>query len=201
MNKLTCKIHHYLRSNRARIAIDYMKPQAHMTLLDMGGSIGLKGEWDFLRSLFREVTIVNTDFKMIRNIAPNVHIEIGDACNLPYPDNSFDWVFSNAVLEHVGDVQRQQAFCREMQRVARVGYFLSTPNKAFLIDPHTYLPGYHWMPGWIQKWYIKLSLGHMQTWQETMRLVNKRELEKFFPDADIKSVGPFGLNLIVEATR
>jgi Methyltransferase domain len=38
---------------------------------------------------------------------------IDDACDLPFLDRSFDIVFSNSAIEHVGTWQRQIAFARK----------------------------------------------------------------------------------------
>ena len=69
----------------------------------------------------------------------------GDACALPFPDQSFDVVFSNAVIEHVGDVERQRQFVAEALRVGR-RVFVTTPNRWFPIEVHTRLPLVHWLP-------------------------------------------------------
>ena len=69
----------------------------------------------------------------------------GDACALPFPDGAFDVVHSNAVIEHVGGRERQEAFVREALRVGR-RVFLTTPNRWFPIEVHTRLPLVHWLP-------------------------------------------------------
>ena len=69
----------------------------------------------------------------------------GDACALPFADGSFDVVFSNAVIEHVGDIDRQRLFVAEALRVGR-RVFLTTPNRWFPIEVHTRLPLVHWLP-------------------------------------------------------
>ncbi len=43
----------------------------------------------------------------------------GDGRRLPFRDQSFDVVFSNSVIEHVGDVESQRRFAREVARVGR----------------------------------------------------------------------------------
>ena len=195
--KLTSPIHARLRAGRSQMAVDIMQPARSMSLLDVGGSPGIAGEWDRLRVLFKNVVVVNRDpdCNVKKPAAPNVTVEIADGCALPYPDRSFDWVFSNAVLEHVGDRTKQNQFSSEMQRVARVGYFLSTPNKHFFLDPHTYLPFYHLLPKRLQEIAIPLSPGHMRSW-EPLKLVSARELREMFPSAHIETSGPLGLNLI-----
>lgn len=61
----------------------------------------------------------------------------------PFPDQKFDWVFSNAVIEHVGDDDAQVDFINEMARVAS-NVFFTTPNKYFPIESHTNVPFLHW---------------------------------------------------------
>jgi hypothetical protein len=64
---------------------------------------------------------------------------------LPFADREFDVAFSSAVLEHVGDRASQQRFVDEMTRVSRQ-FFLTTPNRNFPIELHTFLPLLHWLP-------------------------------------------------------
>ena len=167
-----------------------------MTLLDVGGSPGLGGEWGALRAKFCQTHVVNIQLEANWLIPEqNVIYVQANGCDLPYPDKSFDWVFSNAVLEHVGGAKDQLRFCREMQRVARIGYFLSTPNRAFFLDPHTYLPFYHRMPEWMQRRVVKLAPAHRNEWRY-FRLVGANELQEMLPGAEVKSIGPLGVNLV-----
>ena len=66
--------------------------------------------------------------------------------DLPFEDNSFDYVHSSAVLEHVGSEDNQHRFIEELYRVARKGVFITTPNRWFPIEFHTVLPVLHWLP-------------------------------------------------------
>jgi hypothetical protein len=61
----------------------------------------------------------------------------------PFSDKEFDWVFSNAVIEHVGDDGAQLAFLNEMMRVAS-NVFFTTPNKYFPVESHTNVLFLHW---------------------------------------------------------
>jgi len=193
--KATDPIHHRIRAQRSRVAIQVMQADPSMSLLDLGGSAGFSGEYDDLRSLFRRVVVVNLDPQNKKALLPNVEFEVADACALPYPDQSFDWVFSNAVIEHVGDRHRQEMFARETQRVARVGYFVATPNKRFFLDPHTYFPFYHLLPERLQRIAIHFSFGHMRQW-EPLRLLSADELREMFPGAEVKALGLFATNLV-----
>ncbi|WP_442928932.1 class I SAM-dependent methyltransferase [Modestobacter sp. VKM Ac-2981] len=70
----------------------------------------------------------------------------GDACALPFRANSFDYVFSNAVIEHVGGPDRGRMMLAESRRVARKGAFHTTPNRWFPVETHTQVPLLHWLP-------------------------------------------------------
>jgi len=77
---------------------------------------------------------------------PDLSFVRGDALHLPFRDQAFDFVHSSAVLEHVGSRDKQRRFIEECGRVARVGVFLTTPNRWFPIEVHTRLPLLHWLP-------------------------------------------------------
>jgi SAM-dependent methyltransferase len=64
---------------------------------------------------------------------------------LPFPDAYFDVGFSSAVLEHVGGTAQQLFFVQELLRTCR-SVFLTTPDRAFPIELHTFLPVLHWLP-------------------------------------------------------
>src|SRR5262245_25250334 len=68
-----------------------------------------------------------------------------DGCRLPFRDRSFDVVFSNSVIEHVGDARRQEEFAREIARVG-VRYFVQTPNRWFPVEHHLLTPLIHFLP-------------------------------------------------------
>lgn len=50
----------------------------------------------------------------------------GDGCNMPLDDNSFDWVISTDVFEHIPQ-ERRQIFLQEKLRVAKLGVILVAP--------------------------------------------------------------------------
>lgn len=64
----------------------------------------------------------------------------------PFDDNEFSWVFSNAVIEHVGTREHQLLFINEMLRVSS-NVFFTTPNKYFPVESHTNALFIHWSSG------------------------------------------------------
>lgn len=69
----------------------------------------------------------------------------------PFKDKKFDWVFSNAVVEHVGNHDDQLLFINEMMRVGK-NVFFTTPNKYFPVDSHTNAFFRHWFHESFYEW-------------------------------------------------
>jgi 2-polyprenyl-3-methyl-5-hydroxy-6-metoxy-1,4-benzoquinol methylase len=69
-----------------------------------------------------------------------------DGTVFPFCDDEFDWVFSNAVIEHVGGFSEQVRFLNEMLRVGRRVFF-TTPNRYFPVESHTNVWFLHWFAG------------------------------------------------------
>lgn len=57
---------------------------------------------------------------------PDAHYSVLNALTLPFPDQSFDGIFSLEVLEHLDDPARA---IQEFKRVARFFLLLSVPNE------------------------------------------------------------------------
>lgn len=122
---------------------------------------------------------------------------------LPFDDHEFDILLCSAVLEHVGDRKSQAAFLGECMRVANK-VFVTTPNKGFPIDFHTFVPLAHWLP---QRWHqaILRALGHaFLARTENLNLVGARDLAALCPPDSrwsLHRIHLFGLtsNLILVA--
>lgn len=123
-----------------------------MTVLDVGvaGEAGKKKSpaRNFLLNHYRYAPETYTglsiqDLSGMAELYPGSHFVQYDGKTFPFADDSFDWVFSNAVIEHVGDAAAQLRFLDEMLRVGKNVYF-TTPNKFFPIESHTSVPFLHW---------------------------------------------------------
>jgi len=149
-----------LRSRRRKLALllETFSPTAETTVLDVGVdevSLGEAGgesgctTHNFFEEEYpwpAQITALGThDGVRFRERYPAIPYVQGDACALPFPDDAFDIVFSNAVIEHVGGRDRQELFVREALRVGR-RVFLTTPNRWFPVEVHTKLPFVHWLP-------------------------------------------------------
>lgn len=105
---------------------------------------------------------------------------------LPFDDDEFDLVYCNSVIEHIAPSKRA-AFAAEIRRVAR-GWYVQTPAFSFPIEPHALLPGAHWLPVGIRRYYWRL--GATDEWEE-ISLLKRSEMEGLFGPALPERVGPF----------
>ncbi|MBI2756444.1 MAG: class I SAM-dependent methyltransferase [Chloroflexi bacterium] len=76
---------------------------------------------------------------------PGLTFVEADLRSIPLPDNHFEAGICNAVVEHAGTREQQAALVREVCRVSRRVLF-TTPNRAFPVELHTFLPFAHWLP-------------------------------------------------------
>jgi hypothetical protein len=110
----------------------------------------------------------------------------GDGRLLPFRDRSFDLVFSNSVIEHVGDAPSQERFAREVARVGR-SYWVQTPNRWFPVEQHLLTPLIHWMP----KSWQRALVPRFNLWRAVVRVTPDRRrfyIEHYLNDVRLLSV-------------
>lgn len=183
-------IHRRMRDEKIDLFLRLVgTPSFRYRLLDVGGGTGIDGEFLRMYASFAEVVVVNLNISTLET--PNgAHIRSisADGCALPFGSQSFDWIFSNAVIEHVGNSTRQRCFADEIRRVAARGYFVATPNKYFPIEPHTLLPFYQFLPSGQQRRLARLSPGYI-TESVEINLLSSGDLYALFPEACVRKIG------------
>jgi len=180
-------IHVRLRTEKVRSLCRHLSGNG-LTLLDVGGSPGIDGEFLPLYSRFSKVVIVNLEDSFDGLDGYPVSKILADGRRLPFADKSFDWVFSNAVIEHVGDGADQESFAHEIRRVASCGYFVATPNRYFPIEPHTLLPLYQFLPVRVQRRVVRFSPGYLREYEQ-INLLSPAQMRLLFPEAEVFCTG------------
>ena len=190
-----------LRSRRRKLALflEVMGPTRATTVLEVGVdevSLGDAGgqsgctTHNLLEERYpwpeRLTALGLHDGARFRERYPQIAYVQGDACALPFADGAFDVVHSNAVIEHVGGRERQEAFVREAVRVGR-RVFVTTPNRWFPIEVHTRLPLVHWLPeGPAGRAYDLAG----KSWARENRLLGPSDLRVLFPGpVEIRNLG------------
>ncbi|MFM8418720.1 MAG: methyltransferase domain-containing protein [Verrucomicrobiota bacterium] len=181
------------RVRRFQWFIAAIQPGPACSLLDVGG---YWWNWQGRASAFGSILCVNPveAGDGAASGEPNVRQCKGDGCALAFPDASFDVAFSNSVIEHVGNLEKQAAFAREVRRVGRK-VWLQTPARECPFEPHLLAFGLHWIPGrlgYFARKYLSPAAWIHGPGSETMqdilnhtRLLSRREFEGLFPDCRI----------------
>ena len=119
----------------------------------------------------------NQDCSVLKNQYPNIkNFIIGDGCNNQLKDNTFDIVYSNATIEHVGSHNNQKLFISECVRVAKKSIFITTPNRYFPLDFHTKIPLIHFLPKIIHRKILNLFGHSFFAKEENLNLLSKKDL-------------------------
>jgi hypothetical protein len=172
-----------------------------VSILDVGGdegfwrTMGLAGDPDYRIALLNRYAVPTR--------SENCESLVGDATHMPeLGDREFDAVFSNSVIEHVGDFEAQRAMAREIQRVGN-RYFVQTPNRYFPIEPHFLVPLFQFLPVSLRValvrrfdlgWYRRIpDAGEARRHVLAHRLLGEAEMRRLFPHATLEREKLFGL--------
>ncbi|MCX7957129.1 MAG: methyltransferase domain-containing protein [Endomicrobia bacterium] len=175
------------RKQKYQIFLRFCKPKREDKILDIGVSPFFGRGTNFLELWYphkENITALTNEniekFCTFRKHFPEVKLLYGDGKNLPFPDNYFDIVFSNAVLEHIGSREDQKKFIREVVRVSKK-FFVTTPNYWFPVDSHTLIPFAHWLPTRLKSFiYRKLNREYWAD-EKNLNLLSVKELVSLFP--------------------
>jgi len=154
VRRLAAKVSARSRRQKLELFLAAMHPTAETTVVDVGVSDGgygadTYGTANFFEALYpwpeRIVAVSTQHLTVFQEAFPKVTAVRADGRALPFLDDQFDIGFSNAVVEHLPDLESQRAFVAELCRVSR-RVFVTTPNRRFPLDTHTLVPLAHWLP-------------------------------------------------------
>lgn len=104
------------------------------SFLDIGCGYG---KWGYLIKKYlwdkeRSPSVVGMDIfepHLHNNLTRYIYdsVVLGNACSLPFKDNSFDCIIACEVMEHL-EPQNGKSFVDELKRVARKCFVITTPN-------------------------------------------------------------------------
>jgi hypothetical protein len=191
--------------------VEKIMPRPEERILDVGATDDRGIDSNMVEQLYphrdRLTCLSLTDGKAILAAFPGVqHAQAVAGKPFPFPDNAFDIVHCNAVLEHVGSRDRQQEFVHELCRVAP-RRFIVVPNRRFPIEHHTGLPLIHSLP---KAWFRKLLRGTRYdewSYEENLNYISATELRAIWVTGSVPTIvyagiglGPWKSNLVAYQT-
>ncbi len=173
------------RARRMHRFIERLHVGRGTRILDLGGRPEI---WESVEGPL-DITILNLPGETGADVQSrhNVTYVEGDATHVERPSGSFDLVFSNSVIEHVGPAEKQGAFAAEVKRLA-AAYWVQTPVKWFPIEAHTGMPFWWFYPAAIRRAFIARWHKGLPDWAEAMegtRVLERAFLEGLFPGAHV----------------
>ena len=179
-----------------------IEPGPEDLVLDVGG---YPATWTTRPQLARRIDCLNlrpVSFDGSRYPNHSITTAVGNGCALTYGENSYDILFSNSVIEHVGNWEQQQAFAREVRRVGQK-LWIQTPALECPIEPHFLAPFVHWLPVFIRRrilrwftpwgWIQKPTQNRIDEVIASTRLLSKRQEETLIPDCEVVTERLLGL--------
>ena len=182
------KISSYNRKRKWDLFLKEIEPKQFMRVLDVGFSENeysstdnyIEKHYPFPEMLTALGVNVPIAFKTRYPKVTAVHYS-GDV--FPFEDKAFDVLWSNAVIEHVGDHNKQIAFIKEIERTSKKA-FITTPNRFFPIEVHTRTPLLHYLPKNVFDNYLEV-IGKRWAAGEYMHLLSYNQIGTLFADAGV----------------
>lgn len=192
----------HFRGKRLDLFLEKLKPLQSWKILDVGGYPVF---WTQREQPVGQIVCLNVhEVSWDASAYPSHHIEtmVGDGCNLPFADASFDLVFSNSVIEHVGDWEKQKAFAKEAMRVGK-RLWIQTPAYECPIEPHYIAPFVHYLPQHVQKltlrwftpwgWLQRPTPAEISEAVDSIRLLKKGEMQELFAGCELYTERVLGM--------
>jgi hypothetical protein len=157
-----------------------------MSIIDLGGTSSI---WEPISPRLN-LTILNLPGSNdgYASSHHNIRYVEGDACQVAeFEKRSFDSVFSNSVIEHVGAAQKRAAFALEARRLGH-SYWVQTPSKWFPIEAHCGMPFWWFYPIRLRRYFVERWRTKLPAWTDMVEgttVLTKAEMRYLFPEATI----------------
>lgn len=185
---LAYKISAYNRRRKWMLFLQTIAPTPEMRVLDIGFSENECSSTDnFIEKHYpypERLTALGIEIPVtFKTRYPKVTAIHYNGGIFPFEDKTFDVAWSNAVIEHVGDRDKQILFIKEIKRVSMKA-FITTPNIFFPVEVHTRTPLLHYLPKKVFDRYLILT-GQGWAAGEYMHLLSHNDIKILLADAGI----------------
>jgi len=133
---------HAARTRRMEMLLQRFPDFRDMKIVDLGGNTK-----SWLASDVRPAHVTVVDSGAWALEAPEAWMTIvqGDACARSTISGTFDLVFSNSLIEHVGGPRYRREMAQVVHDLAPY-HWVQTPYRYFPVEPHFLFPGFQFLP-------------------------------------------------------
>ncbi|HUR11419.1 MAG TPA: class I SAM-dependent methyltransferase [Flavitalea sp.] len=188
LERVARKISEKNRKGKYEYFLQTMKPDPATNILDVGYTDD--DAYDAINFLEKnyphksKITALGIEEPVVfRKKHPEVKVVTYDGNIFPFENKSFDIAWSNAVIEHVGDYEKQKFFLSELLRTSKK-IFVTTPNRFFPVEVHTRLPLLHYLP---KRYFDRIlkAIGKKWATGNYMFLLREKDLKKMLKELGI----------------
>lgn len=188
MKNLAKKLSNNNRRKKFDLFLQHFSPSQDVVVLDVGASEQEYQEGaNILEKRYpypRNITALGVEsYNEFKKRYPEVKAINYDGQGFPFAANAFDICWSNAVLEHVGNKERQVFFIREIKRTSKKA-FVTTPNRFFPAELHTKIFLMHFLPKKMFDRFLTM-IGKKWATGDYMHLLSFRQLKQILTEAGI----------------
>ncbi|MGB4416002.1 MAG: methyltransferase domain-containing protein [Paludibacter sp.] len=189
MRNIIEKISTQNRKRKFKLAISYI--QRDDEIIDIGADPGLGGNINYFEKWFQlpnKLTCLGiyADFTKFKQKFPNFELIEFNGINFPTFEKKFEFAFSNAVIEHVGDYLKQVQWLSEVAKISKT-LFVTTPNRWFPFETHSKTFFFHWFPERIRN-YFYYKIGKSFFANNYMWLLGENDFKRALNDAGFEII-------------
>ena len=108
---------------------------------------------------------------------------------------SADIVISNATIKHVGNYDSQKKMIKNIIKLSKKLFFITTPNRYHFLDFHTLLPLIHWLPKKLHRSILNLIGYKYLAKEENLNLLSLNDFKKMMSDLGYRNYRIYSIKL------
>jgi hypothetical protein len=216
---MVSQIREWTRARRRTHFFRFLPPRRPLRIIDLGGTVPFWRGWGITADDRLHVTLIN-NHHVDKTAAgygqpgPNIENCLMDANDVTVGLlRSFDLVFSNSFIEHLGSRSEQATLASKICESGKP-YFIQVPNKSSPLDPHfpsPFAPFFAMYPRRMQAALLArfrlgsgTKSGSVEAAMERLRFYNPlglSDVKAMFPGAKFALERPLGVPMSVLAWR
>ncbi len=184
IRQLKDKVSTQNRKRKFDFAMSFIK--RNDTVIDIGVDPTLGGTTNYFEKWFtapNKLTClgVKADFSKFKMMFPNFELIQFNGEKFPQFEKKFDFAFSNAVIEHVGDYTKQVNWLSEISKISKL-LLITTPNRWLPFETHSMTFFFHWFPDKIRNYFYS-KIGKEYFAKNYMWLLGEKDFRKMLNEA------------------